>query len=99
LVLDEVVRNIQLKIPTTLSLFVDYLKVNKIIVLKNPTSSQLLPYKELAEKHDLPILASAIEFKCDYLLTGNLKDFNIQRVKKKAKITLISPKELWAELL
>jgi len=92
LVLEEVMRNIQIKIPNTLSFFINYLKENKIIVLKNPSATKLLQYSGLAEKHDLPILLSAIEYKCDYFITGNLQDFNLQKIKNKSKIVLISPR-------
>lgn len=92
LVLEEVMRNIQLKIPNTLSFFINYLKENKTNVLKNPPITKLLQYGGLAEKHDLPILVSAIEYKCDYFITGNLKDFDLKKIQKRSKIILISPK-------
>lgn len=93
LVLEEVIRNIQLKIPHVLPFFTSYLKENKIIVLKNPSVPTLLQYKGLAEKYDLPILVSAIEYKCGYFITGNLSDFNLKKIKIKSKIIIISPRE------
>lgn len=93
IILEEIIRNIKLKIPKTLPFVLEYIKTINPIVLKNPSVSLLDTYKELAEKHDLPILISAIEYKCDYFLTGNLKDFNTQKIKKKSKIILISPKK------
>jgi len=93
LVLEEVIRNIQLKTPNTLSFFTSFLKENKINVLKNPFISKLLQYKGLAEKHDLPILVSAIEYKCEHFITGNLRDFDLKKIKERSPIILISPKE------
>lgn len=91
--LEEVIKNIQLKIPSALLFFIDYLKENKITVLKNPSITKLLHYKGLAEKHDLPILVSAIEYKCDYFITGNLSDFDLKKIKYKSKIIIMSPRE------
>lgn len=93
LVLEEVIKNIQLKIPSALPFFIDYLKENKITVLKNPSITKLFQYKGLAEKHDLPILVSAIEYKCDYFITGNLSDFDLKKIKIKSKIIIMSPRE------
>lgn len=93
LVLEEIIRNVQLKIPSVLPLFINYVKENKICVLKNPSASQLLRYQGLAEKCDLPILVAAIEFKCNFFITGNLKDFNFPRIKKVSNIIIISPRE------
>jgi len=93
LVLEEVIRNIQLKIPNVLTFFINYLKENKIIVLKNPSTNALLQYDKLAHKFDLPIIVAAIEFKCNFFISGNLKDFNRQKIKKVSNIILISPRE------
>jgi len=92
IVLEEVIRNIQIKIPHVLPFFTSYLKENKTIVLKNPSITKLLQYKGLAEKHDLPIFVSAIAYKCNYFITGNLQDFNLKKIQKRSKIILISPK-------
>ncbi len=91
LVLEEVIKNIQLKIPDALSYFVDYLKENKIIVLKNPSSKLLIRYKKLAKFEDLPIIISVVESKCDYFITGNIKDFNIVLINKIFEIKILTP--------
>lgn len=93
IILEEIVRNFRLKIPKTLPIVLEYIQKIKPVVIKNPSASQLYKYRELAEKHDLPILVSAIEYGCTYFLTGNLKDFNITKIKQESKIILISPKE------
>lgn len=93
LVLEEAIRNIQLKTPHVLLFFTSYLKANKIIVLKNPSITILLQYKGLAEKHDLPILVSAIEYKCNYFITGNVGDVNLKKIEYKSKIIIMSPRE------
>lgn len=93
LVLEEVIRNIQQKIPHALSLFTRYLKENKIIVLKNPSIATLSHYQGLAERHDLPILVPAITHKCKYFITGNLQDFDLKKIREKSPIRLLTPRE------
>lgn len=93
LVLEEVIRNIQQKIPHALSFFTRYLKENKIIVLKNPSITALLHYQGLAEKHDLPIFVPAITHKCNYFITGNLQDFDLKKMGEQSPIRLLTPRE------
>lgn len=92
-ILEEVIRTVQIKIPKTLSFFINYLKENKTTVLKNPSLDELLQYDGLARKTDLPIIIAAIEFKCDFFITGNLKDFNYAKIKKISNIIITSPRE------
>ena len=98
LVLEEVIRNIQLKIPNTLSFFVNYLKENKIVVLKNPPSKLLTQYKKLAKFEDLPIIVAAVESKCNYFITGNIKDFNLTLINKINKIKILTPAEFLKQI-
>lgn len=98
LILEEVIRNIQLKTPNALSPFVNYLKENKIVVLKNPSSKLLTQYKKLAKFEDLPIIISAFESKCDYFITGNMKDFNLTSINKISKIKILTPTEFLKQI-
>lgn len=98
LVLEEVIKNIQLKIPSALSFFIDYLKEYKIIILKNPPTTHLLQYGDLAEKHDLPILISAIDYKCTYFITGNIKDFKVNQIKNKLRLKVIMPSDFLKQI-
>ncbi len=98
LVLEEVIRNIQLKIPNTLSFFIKYLKENKIVVSKNPSSKSLTQYKKLAKFEDLPIIISAVESKCNYFITGNIKDFNLTLINKINKIKILTPTEFLKQI-
>lgn len=98
LVLEEVIRNIQLKIPKALSFFVKYIKENKVVVLKNPLSVLLTRYKKLAKFEDLPIIISAIESRCNYFITGNIKDFNPLFIKKVSRIKILMPAEFLKQI-
>lgn len=98
LVLEEIIRNIQLKIPTALPHSLNYLKNNKIVVLKNPNISLLEKYKKLAHFEDLPIIISAFESNCDYFITGNIKDFNIVLINKISTIKILTPSEFISQV-
>lgn len=47
--------------------------------------------KNLADTKDLPILQEAHTAKVKYLVTGNVKDFNVLAIKKKLNIQVITP--------
>lgn len=81
-VLEEIIKNIQEKIPQALTLVIQYMDTVKPTVAKNPSRPLLPRYNKLADKKDLPILISAIEYRCDYFITGNIKDFKIQQGSK-----------------
>lgn len=98
LVLEEIIRNIQLKIPSALPYFLNYLKNNKIIVLKNPNFKLLEKYKKLAHFEDLPIIISAFESNCNYFITGNIKDFNFVLIKEINKIKILTPSEFLRQI-
>lgn len=93
LVLEEIIKNIQLKIPKALPYFIDYLKKHKIVVLKNPEPKLLEKYIKLAHYEDLPIIISAFESDCNYFITGNIKDFNLNLINKISKIKILTPSE------
>ena len=98
LVLEEVIKNIQLKIPKALSFFIKYLKENKITVCKNPPDRLLIEYRYLAKFEDLPIIISAIKTKCDYFITGNIKDFDLNLIKKISRIKILNPSNFLKQL-
>jgi len=79
LVLEEIIRNIKQKVPDALSLVIEYLDKIKPTVVKNPK--------------DLPILVSAIDYKCHFFITGNIKDFKMEEIKKKTGLKVLRPSE------
>lgn len=94
LVLEEIVNNLQSKIPRALPAAIEFIKQINVLVVKNPPPPLLKQYQGLAKSHDLAILVSAIENNCRYFLTGNKKDFNVSLIKKRVKIQVLSPAEL-----
>ncbi|OIO15857.1 putative toxin-antitoxin system toxin component, PIN family [Candidatus Kuenenbacteria bacterium CG1_02_38_13] len=94
LVLAEIINTFQKKLPQALSLVSEYLQFLKVLIFRNPEKHKMLMYSKLVDKNDLPILVSAIENKCQYLITGNLKDFTIKKIKKVTNLKVVSPMEM-----
>lgn len=49
--------------------------------------------KSFVHPKDWPILSGAIEAKVDYFITGNIKDFSVEKLEKITKIKIITPNE------
>lgn len=98
LILSEVLRNIEAKKPSASLLVSEYLKTINPIVVKNPDEAELNKYLDLAHTDDLPILVSAIQYHCQYFITGNIKDFQVEAIKKKTKLKIMSPAPFLAEI-
>jgi len=98
LVLEEIIRNIEKKVPRALSLVYRFFQEYPITVVKNPKIGQLQKFSELAQKKDLPILVSALNYKCDFFVTGNKKDFKISKIKKQHHLLILNPREMLREI-
>lgn len=90
LVLEEIIINIKIKIPNALALVYDFFQQYPVIVLKSPSLENIKPYLGLADKKDVPILTNALNYHCQYFITGNLKDFNIKNIKQDFGLEVIS---------
>lgn len=93
LVLEEVIRNIKEKIPHVLALVIEYFNTVKPTVVKNPLKDKVPTYRDLASLHDLPILIAAVEYRCAYFITGNIKDFKSSPIKKKSGLRIVTPSD------
>lgn len=95
LALDEIIRNIKEKIPNALMLIVEYIERTKPVVVKNPSKEKLMKFESLVAFDDLPILISAIEYDCDYFITGNIKDFEVDKIKNKFGLRVMTPSDFF----
>lgn len=98
LVLEEIVRNIGKKLPAALSLIYQFFREYPVMVLKNPTKRQLQKFTGLAQKKDLPILVSALDYHCQFLVTGNKKDFQADSIRKQFCLLVLTPQEMLKEI-
>ena len=68
------------------------------MLFKNPSLKLLARYQKLAKFEDLPIIISAVESKCNYFITGNIKDFNLTLINKINKIKILTPPEFLKQI-
>lgn len=93
LVLKEILANIKEKLPLKTELVRGFLLSYPLTIVKNPSPLEIRNYQNLEEKKDLPILISAINYQCHYLVTGNLKDFQIKKIESRYHLKIVSLKE------
>ena len=91
LVLREILRNIEVKKPSASHFASEYIKTIDPIVVKNPDVTLIDSYLGLAHPDDLSILVSAIQYHCHYFITGNIKDFQVESIKKRTKLKVVTP--------
>ena len=91
-VLEEILRNLEEKLPDGIPVFSKIVKEKPPIVLKDPDKITSV-VKILVHQKDQLIFQSALSAKVKIFVTGNTKDFNIQRIKKTYGIQVLSPKQ------
>lgn len=96
-VLTELLRNLKLKIPHVFASFEQILISSPPEIITDPqeVSKQM---KLLTHQKDQGIFVAAILAEVDYFVTGNIKDFQVDKLEKLTKIKIMTPKEIVAEL-
>lgn len=96
-VLEESIRNIREKMPQRITSFQKLFSSYPPIMVSDPESIDN-KIKDLVDSKDQSILTSAILAEVDYFVTGNIKDFQVNKLEKLTKIKIMTPKEIVAEL-
>lgn len=91
LVLEEIIVNIKKKLPSVLRLVYNFFQHYPVTIIKNPSLKELKDYPNLAQKKDLPILVSALNYKCGFFISGNIKDFKAEKIRKKYRLIILTP--------
>lgn len=89
-IIDELRDVFQRKFPSRCDAFETFLTelaYENVITPENPDTSN---YPEIRDPKDLPVLISAIESRCDYLITG---DKDLHELKDNSRIEILSPGE------
>lgn len=96
-VLNELIRNVADKIPQEIPTLKKLLEAKPPKIIKSPEKidKKLKAYVDFKDQH---IFQSAINSKCDYFVTGNLKDFNIKKLEELYEIKVISPLQLLSKI-
>ena len=85
-VITEVKRNLKAKIPKALPAF-QMLVSRCLQVVADPTPVEVQAYAGLADEKDLPILVTAVQQKCPWLVTFNIRHFQPGH----ADVTVLQP--------
>lgn len=95
-VLEECLRILKLKFPEKTFIFPMMLDSFRLKIVKDPSPKEVEPLLETVGFEDAPILAAAIKYKVDYLVTLDRKHLLNQRVLELAKskrISVLTPGE------
>ena len=96
----EVERNLVKKMPKALPLYRKYLPKLGLEIVELPTREAVKALGGAIAEKDLPVLASAIACRADYLITGDKKDFAaLKRSQQKYKLAIASPSEFVDEIV
>jgi len=91
--LTEIKRNIIKKMPEVFPLYKEYLpKLNLEIVPLPPLKDIRKLFGQVSDK-DVPVLASAVMWNTDFLVTGDKKDFARLKTGNKYDFKILSPAE------
>lgn len=91
LVLEEVARNIELKLPGVLENVRNFFTVFPLMVVRDPELKDLKAVKTYCDIKDVPILTACLKSKCKFLITGNIKDFRVKKIAGKFGVKVITP--------
>lgn len=91
-VLDEVERNLRLKLPQALPIMAEMLSHIVPEVVDDPPPEASAHWHEHIEAKDAPILEAALSAQVDYLVTLNSKDFTPQ-LATLSGLSIVSPAE------
>ncbi len=95
-VLEECIRVLKTKFPEKTYILPIMLENIGFKMIKDPSEKEVEKFIDIIEFKDAPILAAAIKYKTDYLITLDKKHFLDQKVlefAKDKKISILTPKE------
>ena len=90
---EKLINNLHKKIPGALPALNTLLTNFPLTVIKD-AESYPKKLENYIEKKDRLIFASALVFKADYFVTGNLKDFSAANIHQLTAIKIVNPSEL-----
>lgn len=87
----EIERNLKKKMPDILPIYKKYLPLLNLEVVPLPFSGEINKLSGATSDKDIPVLASAVSGKVDFLVTGDKKDFS--GVRGKYSFRIVTPAE------
>jgi len=95
----EIERNLSKKMPSVLPLYQSYLAQIKLEIIPLPSLKEVLLFKGAASEKDIPVLASAVDGRADYLVTGDKKLYASAKDKRNFSFKIIGPAEFLERIL
>ena len=89
----EVERNLKKRMPAAIPLYHEYLPRLGLEVVVLPSQETVRSLAGIIAEKDIPVLASAIACKTEYLITGDKKDFDRLKKDKRYDLKIVSPAE------
>ena len=96
-VLEEIVRNLKLKLPESLPLFQKLLVNTPPMIVKNPSSAEIADWAQVINLEDASIIASAVAVQPDYLVTGDKHFFENSKIIERSGLRIVTPAQFIKE--
>ena len=90
-VLEEVVRNMKVKLPQALPAFQNLLINAPPMIVQNPSFTEITEWAKVLNFEDAGILASAVAVQPDFLVTGDKHFFENTDVTAKSGLHIVTP--------
>jgi len=95
----EIERNLVRKLPNLVPLYRKYLPLLALEIVPLPAPETIAAMEGQSVDKDLPVLASAVACRADYLVTGDKKDFAKAKESDAYCFQIVSPAEFLAGVL
>ncbi len=89
----EIERNLVKKMPDALQVYKKYFPLLNLKIIPLPLPEDIRKLSGHTVDKDIPVLASALTGKADFLITGDKKDFTNPKMKGKYPFKILSPVE------
>ncbi|MDA8213821.1 MAG: putative toxin-antitoxin system toxin component, PIN family [Nitrospiraceae bacterium] len=95
----EIERNLKKKMPAAIPVYREYLPKLNLEIIPMPSAKMIKNLSGHTSDKDVPVLASALAGKADFLVTGDKKDFARLRMKSSYPFKIVNPSEFLEVIL
>lgn len=89
----EIERNLAKKLPAAIPVYKEYIPKLNLEIVPLPSSEDIKKFYGHTAGKDIPVLASALKGRADFLVTGDKKDFASLLTKGKYTFSIATPAE------
>ncbi|MEK6725894.1 MAG: PIN domain-containing protein [Deltaproteobacteria bacterium] len=89
----EIERNLEKKLPAALPVYKEYLPKLSLDIVPIPSEDEVKKLSGHTSEKDIPVLASALKGRADFLVTGDKKDFAGLMMKGTYPFRIMTPSE------